>query len=123
MQVIVLWQEPVMHILHSFWSIHLMNYATWEGIYSLYPVSTLDMRSMVVVKSLSRKERVALDKYVQRGFRLTSLNDVWHLEEFHKSRTVRDELVRRVSLGSSLSEENPLRLWRFRLSERGVEYV
>jgi hypothetical protein len=79
----------------TFWGTHLMNFATWNGIYCLFPETTLNHK-MVVLDSLEEVERFSYDYFVGRGFSHVSVDGVQDLAEFGNERTVFDEVTRMV---------------------------
>lgn len=123
-QVVILHREPLRHILRTFWSTHLCNFATWEGMYSVFPVSTLCDNSMGVIFADRRRELEAYEKYVNRGFTLASYASLKKLEEFNIVRRIGDEYTRRVPFsGAPLRPDGRLPRMRFTVGKSGVKFI
>lgn len=99
--------EPMSHVLRSCWSSHMVNMATWESMYSLFPVTTLDNRRMVVANVSTHAQLLAYSKYIRRGYQDTPFVDVIDLSEFSNQRAVGDEWTRRVRFsGTEYAQDN-----------------
>lgn len=99
--------EPLHYVMLKSWSTVIMNIATWESIYCLFPVSTLDNRHMVTIKATTHAELEAHDKYLQRGYTDVHYEDVSGLGEFRSKRTVGDDWTRRVMFSGQQAEPEP----------------
>lgn len=88
--------DPLVYVLTRFWSTHIMNFATWDGMYCLFPESSLLRKQMCVVRCRRGRELKAYDKYVRRGFGRGEMDLPLHLREFEGERFVGDELTHRV---------------------------
>ncbi|KAH1805913.1 hypothetical protein KXX35_010022, partial [Aspergillus fumigatus] len=122
---IVVVNEPLVYILMRFWSTHIMNFATWDGMYCLFPQSVLVRKQMCVVRCRDVRELKAYDKYVGRGFFWGGV-DLPDLGEFQSERFVGDDLTYRVVFsGVEVEGRVPmaLRSVRFVVRKTGVTIV
>lgn len=123
MQIVLLDRTPLEHIC-SFWSTHLMNFATSEAMYSLFPCSSLGLKRMIILSMWSSGEIRAYDKYVLRGYSRGSVDDMSGLAELKYRRNVVDEHTRRVCFpGSSLEIDGKFLDVLLYFSVRGVSVV
>ncbi|KAH1805987.1 hypothetical protein KXX35_009945, partial [Aspergillus fumigatus] len=93
---VIVSSEPLVYIVREFWSTHLMNFATWDGMYCLFPESCLLRKQMCFVRCRSGGELRAYEKYVERGFGRCDMDLSLSLREFESERFVGDELTHRV---------------------------
>lgn len=122
LQLALVQSEPLAYIMQSCWSTHLMNFATSEAMYSLFPVSALQERQMGIVSLREFEAREACDKYVDRGFTGLSLDRLPPLGEFRNDRVVGDEWTRRVAFDNDSAQADELVIqWRFRVAKHGIE--
>lgn len=121
MQLVVLYDQPVQYMLENFWSLHLMNFATWESIYSLF-YSMVINKQMAVRPVLTAQEIEAHDKYVFRGFKPVSY--LRELVDFPNERGVGDEWTHRVRFsGAPAHVGSELFNTRFYVGEGGIEKI
>ncbi|KAK9577977.1 hypothetical protein V6Z92_008670 [Aspergillus fumigatus] len=123
-QIVVLRQDPVRYILEMFWGTHLMNFATWEGVYCLFPETTLKHK-MVVLHSREEAELSAYDKYCQRGFLRVRRKEVEDIGEFRGERDVYDHLTCRVGFYFGLDADpvgGAVGVGRFTVGEGGIRF-
>ncbi|KZV93091.1 hypothetical protein EXIGLDRAFT_674411 [Exidia glandulosa HHB12029] len=70
-QIIVADITPVQAVL-GFHATMVMNFITWDRVFSLYPAGTFERRRAVVTYSEDRHFGKAMIKYAARGFRIDS---------------------------------------------------
>lgn len=103
--------DPLRHVMSS-WSRHLNNFATWESIYSVFPVSSID-RGYISRVSFTYCEQSHIEKYVERGFTESPLEDLSTLVEFQSDRFLVDGSTRRIPFsGAPMEPDEMLRAWR-----------
>ncbi|KAH1805722.1 hypothetical protein KXX35_000425, partial [Aspergillus fumigatus] len=88
--------EPLEFVLTKLWSTHIMNFATWDGMYCLFPESCLHRKQMCFLRCQSGRELRAYEKYVERGFGRCDMDLSLALREFESERFVGDDLTYRV---------------------------
>lgn len=122
MQLISTFRDPVKHILCSFWSSHIMNVATWESIYSVFPTSTLNLRQMGTFNISTHTELQAYDKYVDRGYAAVPRSTLRSRAEFQGERKVGDEQTLRVPFsGSPREPDSDLANLKFKFVKGGLK--
>lgn len=115
-----LYGEPGTYACKTMGSTHLMNFATHEGMYCLFPESTLQRRWMLV----SPGQRGLWSKFIDAGFQFASLWDCLHLREFQGVRRFGDGLsVRKGFVGRRYSSRNGLSYMSFWMKDSGVQMV
>lgn len=123
-QLVVLRVSPVPYILGTFWASHLMNFATWEGMYCVFPESTLQRKEMRVFSCSTVSELKAYDKYVRRGFKRMELCASDVLGEFQGHRFVGDGMTRRVGFSKAREgSEQEFMGELFSVGEQGVKAI
>lgn len=123
MYVFVIDDDPLTHVMCS-WSTHLFNFATWESLYSVFPVTSLDNRRMCHYMLYTPALCEQYDKYTARGFARGVVGSLWGLGEFRRRRTVVDEYTRRVPFSCAPSHaEEELRSWRFENTSGGMKLI
>lgn len=123
-QIVVLRQDLVRYILEMFWGTHLMNFMTWEGVYCLFPETTLKHK-MVVLHSCEEAELLVYDKYCQRGFLHMRCKEVEDIGEFRGERDVYDHLTCRVGFYFGLNADpvgGAVGVGRFTVGEGGIRF-
>lgn len=124
MQLVLLFCDPVEHVLSTFWSTHLFNIATWESVYSVFPVSTFGRRQMGVISSHRASELLSYDKYVLRGFVRATHRQLKSLVEFSGYRRIGDKYCYRVTFpGAPLQLDSQLQKFCFRFGKDGIQLV
>lgn len=98
-------EEVVSHMMRTAWSTHLLNFSTWETIFSLYPNTTITHKRMLVQSTSSVAQLKSYQQYVKRGFRRMFKHGLEHHDgnctkyefgELAICRSVGDEWTRRV---------------------------
>jgi hypothetical protein len=82
--------EPLQHVVSLAWSTHLMNIATWEGIYCPFPQVTLRDRRMFVLREPDANELQVYDHYLSCGFMRIPSEEVARASPFGKDRWIGD---------------------------------
>lgn len=119
--LMLLYEHPIVYCLKKFWSCHLMNFVTWEGMYCLFPDSVLLHKYMFVVRCGDVDHLKAYDKYVGRGFRLVTAETLSSFGEFKNDRFVGDRWTRRVVFsGAPVEVPEPVRSVQFCVDGTGV---
>lgn len=109
------------YILSTFWSTHLMNFATHESIYSLFPRLTLG-KKMILLGWLEERQLIAYEKYVDRGYRWLSWNEAAQEDEISSQRSIGDILTRRIPFKANECQI-PLFVQRsFHITPEGVRW-
>ncbi|KAJ6125959.1 hypothetical protein N7471_010452 [Penicillium samsonianum] len=105
--------------MSTFWSTHLMNFATWESIYGLFPFSTIVRKHICVLSSDKIIGLNEYDEFVKLGFKRESLISLWQ-----KERSVGDEWTRRSMFSDVRFEPQPefIRA-RFRIGNEGIQFL
>ena len=128
----VTFQEPIEFIVTTFYGTHVMNVADWKCAYCLFPRLTLDEKGMGLFGIKKRRELLAFDKYVGRGYGLLDIQQVLKnqvdnkFDELKAERRVGDAFSRRLAfpelelaMGEELSgEKRQLEEFRFRFQVR-----
>jgi hypothetical protein len=99
--------EPVRYVVENAWSTHLMNIATWEGIYCPFPNTTLTECRMFLLRRPTAEELQLFDEYSLFGYLKLSEWSVQQRREFTLSRCVGDELTRIVRFGRRFFSVGP----------------
>jgi hypothetical protein len=107
--LIIIHQEPIEFVVHSFYGTHVMNVASWRAAYCLFPDITLWEGKMCLFSMDCRQELLAFDKYVGRGIgRLGLQKAVEQFEELTAVRRVGDSFSRKLGFSEvSLDGEDP----------------
>lgn len=84
-----------MFIVTSFYGTHVMNVADWKGAYCLFPKLTLVEEEMCLFSVKTRRELLAFDKYVARGFVPDGVQGS-QIEELTGVRNVGDSFSRKL---------------------------
>ncbi|KAN0074067.1 hypothetical protein V8E54_008004 [Elaphomyces granulatus] len=67
--------NPIEFHIERFYGTHVLNYATWNIAYSLFPRLSLRDRKMVVFHHLPYSALLSFDKYRHRGFEYITIQD------------------------------------------------
>lgn len=101
-QLVVLRDVPLPYVLGTFWATHLMNFATWEGVYCVFPRLTLNYGMLVL-----HHKQEAYDIYCGRGFWPAVGEQVSDLAELVSEREVFDSMTRKFPFLGSFGELAP----------------
>jgi hypothetical protein len=93
--------DPLEHIMRTAWGTPVLNIATWEGMYCLFPEITLGQRQMVVRFKLNEGELRAYDLYAARGFRRVRYDQVRDEQWTDKARFFGDDDTVRVGFSQT----------------------
>lgn len=96
MELVVLQSDPVGHVLRTFYGTHVMNFATWEKAYCMFPLLTLVKGEMLLFRVDTQVELEAYDKYRHRGFTRVGLSQVKGSSEVKGVRSVGDVFTKEV---------------------------
>lgn len=123
MRLVVCDVEPVAHILRSSWATHLLNFASWDSIVSLFPTSALRKKQMFVFSAEGECELRLFDKYIECGFvRIRPGGFSWS-GEFKKRRFIGDEYTVRVQFSGRFATDLELLDHAFEVGEGGIRLV
>ncbi|KAH1805959.1 hypothetical protein KXX35_009988 [Aspergillus fumigatus] len=120
-RVVVSRYDPVQYIMGSSWGTHLMNFATWNGIYCLFPEATLSGR-MVVLDGFEDVAQSSYEAFVGRGFSRVEVGQVRELAEFKSERMVFDEVTRMVPFLFGSYSVEPVGQFSFSIVDGGVRF-
>lgn len=110
--------KPIRHILCQSWSTHLMNFATWEAIYSCFPRSTFRQKHVALLNCEREVRSEAFDKYVESGFSYVPYESCGS-KDLNDERRVGDDMSFRIPFsGGSKEVPEGLSRVRFRVVKR-----
>lgn len=92
--------EPVRYVIRNAWSTHLMNIATWEGIYCPFPKLTLDECRMVLLRRPTLEELQLFGEYYDFEYSKMSLCVAMQRREVSADRSIGDEITSITRFGS-----------------------
>lgn len=88
------------------WGSHMYSFATWDGMYCMFPKLTLRDRKSVLLHSGERFfDKSQVDVYVKREFEFVDSQSVVSSVEFHGQRRAGDEHTLRVPFSLSAREK------------------
>lgn len=117
-KLLCLFVEPARYVCATVVSSHLMNFATHEALYCLFPEATFRRRKMCI----SSHDWQSWSQYVDRRFSFVSFQQCLSCEEFHGMRRIGDGLSIRVPFsGREVMASNRLGHLSFWVSESGVQ--
>lgn len=93
--------KPVLYVIRASWSTHVMNFATHEALYCLFPQATLERNEMYMLAVDTVGELEDYQKYLGRGFRRGDGDQMRRRREFSAVRSVGDMFTKRVGFSSS----------------------
>src|ERR1700744_2759556 len=115
--------NPIEFHIERFYGTHVLNYATWNIAYCLFPQLSLRDRKMVVFRHLPYSALLSFDKYRHRGFEHITIQDACpRYPELDQLRSTGDAhcAVKPFSSikldATQLETQLPSKLW-FRLTE------
>ena len=113
--------EPLRGLLMYGWSSAVFQFATYEGIYCLFPEATLEKREMHMFDDRSYGNANSYRWWIERFVRV-SPKERFRSEEFEGDRSFGDEWTHRVPF-SSASNEVPeeMKQIRFSLSDKATQ--
>lgn len=119
--MVVVFGHPVGHILSTFWATHVINFATWEGVYSVFPQSTLDKKWMAHFGGTRASHLLGYEKYRQRGYTLAPSDETGQLAELSGKRRVGDSMTKRYGFSKTMDEQLDAQYSvKFNVSRKGV---
>lgn len=122
-KVVVCDVEPVAFVLRSSWSTHLLNFATWDSMISLFPVSALREKEMFVFSVVRLEHLRSFDQYIRIGFeRICGSRFSW-TGEFKRSRFIGDEYTVCVPFSSRVAPDGELLDYAFEVHEEGIRLI
>lgn len=89
-------ENPIRYVMRTIWSTHLLNIATHESIYCLFPGSGVDQKVMFFTRFPEPEIVKLYQTYVDRGYRRGQAGQAAQLYEFSSERFVGDIFTRRV---------------------------
>lgn len=92
---------PVKYLIDTAWSTHMLNLATHESIYCLFPKATLDNKLMYIPRLPEASALRFYKMYTDRGYRRQVDKSLQQTVEFSNERYVGDELTSRFRFDAS----------------------
>lgn len=97
--------KPLRYMVQTCWATHLMNFATHEALYCVFPEATLERNEMYMLSVDSVGELSCFEKYLLRGFRRGDGAAMRSRAEFEGCRSIGDAFTKR----DCFSDEKDLR--------------
>lgn len=84
-------------VFNGAWATHMYTFATYEGIYCLYPEITLQRRQSVLFRPVvARPGESGVSKCVRRGLSFVRSDSVVDLDEWQQRRSSVDDYTLRI---------------------------
>lgn len=110
--------NAVEYVLQSMCSSHLINFATSNGVYVLFPVATMEYRYMNFFAAEDGRSFELYNRHREHGYSLSTLEACLSLDKY-SSRYIGDEYTKFLPFGVEGEVESFLQVC-FSVGKRGV---